>query len=447
MIRGDVRCFGGRRRGWIAATVALASTALALGVGRPSPAQDTERAGDALAARGEYLVAVGGCEGCHDGSAGRLAGGRAFKSSFGVIRAANITPDSATGIGDWSADDFYRAVHDGHSRKVGHLYPAFPYPHFTKVTRSDADAIYAYLRTVSPVANTPHRNELEFPFSIRAINALWNTLFFHKGEYRPNEAESEDWNRGAYLVLGLAHCGDCHTPKNGLQAERDSRFLQGGMVEGWFAPNLTSEPRTGLGGWSEADIVAFLAQGRNRVTAAGGPMAGVVADSTSKMSKADQRAMAIYLKSLPASESPTPSPPDVKTMDRGERIYAARCAGCHAEAGGGGRHGAPPLAGSALAQAENPASAVRYVLGGARGPVTAAYPHPEGMPRFADKLDDSEIADVVTYIRNAWGNRGTTLRPSQVAKLRAVAQASRQQGGAKQSMLATPQRDVGQRLG
>jgi mono/diheme cytochrome c family protein len=371
-------------------------------------------------ATGRYLAVLGGCSDCHTAEAGPYAGGRVLRSGIGSVGSANITPDPETGIGTWSADDFYRALHEGKSRKVGHLYPAFPYPHFTKITRTDSDALYAFLRTVPPVRNDPKRNQLPFPLGIRGFMAVWNGLYFKKATFQPDTSQSAQLNTGAYIVQALAHCSACHSPKNGLQAEVKSREFQGGTVEGWWAPNLTPEPRTGLGGWSQQDLVDYLKTGRNRRTAGGGPMAGVIAGSTSHMDDNDLAAIAAYLLSRPASPPPPAPRIDAAAVTRGQATYASRCAGCHgADGKGGAARFAPVLDGSALAQAPDPTTVLRYLLGGARTPVTEAQPTPAQMPAFAEKLDDSALADVASYIRAAWSNRASSVSPAEVARVRA----------------------------
>jgi mono/diheme cytochrome c family protein len=387
----------------------------------PSPAQGPS---DDPVARGQRLATLGGCADCHSAEAGRFAGGRNFHSGLGTIGSANITPDPETGIGAWSANDFYRALHKGESRKVGHLYPAFPYPYFTNITRQDADDLYAYLRTVPPIRNDPKRNQLPFPLNIRAIMGVWNALFFREGPFRPDPDKTAEWNRGAYIVQAVAHCGDCHTPKNALQADDRDRPLEGGAVEGWFAPNLTQEPRTGLGAWSLEDTIAFLRTGQNRFTAAGGMMAGVVSGSTSKWDDTDLAAVASYLKSLPAAPPPSAGPaPDPASYARGQAIFEASCSRCHGAGSSADPGRRPPLQGSPLTQAPNPATIVRYILSGSKTAKTEAGPQVEAMPAFGDKLGDTEIADVANYIRNAWGNQASAVRPGQVAKLRAAAAA------------------------
>ena len=235
---------------------------------------------------GRYLVRAGDCEYCHTADGGTpWAGGRAMPTGMGVIYTPNITPDKATGIGGWSGDDFYRALHAGHDDEGAALYPAFPYPWFTKVRRADVDAIKAYVDTLQPVnqPNQPPPWWLRF----RPILAGWNLLNFDKGEYRENTKKSAQWNRGAYLVEGLGHCGDCHTPKRFLGGTIDSEHLAGGATEagfgiGWFAPSLNGDNRSGLGQWSVNDIAVYMKTGVSRRTASAGPMSEVIRNSTSQ---------------------------------------------------------------------------------------------------------------------------------------------------------------------
>ncbi len=375
---------------------------------------------DDLVSRGRYLATIGECAGCHTGAAGRLAGGREFHSGMGVVESANITPDEQTGIGTWSGDQFYRALHEGRSKTGAHLYPAFPYPYFTHITRADSDALHAFLRTTPPIRNTPHRDRLAFPMSIRGIMAIWNHLYFRAGEFQPDPTRPPAWNRGAYIVTGLAHCGACHSPKNALQADSRRHPFEGGVIEGWFAPDLTGDPRSGLGGWTEDELVDFLKTGRNRHTAAGGLMVGVVQGSISHLDDADIRAIATYIKSLSPS-SPRPAGHVAPgALTRGEAVFAARCASCHTGEGQGGGGELPALQGSPNVQASNPLTLIRFVLKGTSTAVTSAYPTAAAMPGLGDQMDDAQTADVLTYIRNSWGNAAPPVSARQVAKVRAA---------------------------
>jgi len=229
---------------------------------------------------GKYQTILGDCAGCHTDAGGQpYAGGRAMISPFGTFYTSNITPDHETGIGGWTADDFWQALHDGRSRNRGRLYPAMPYPHFALYSRADADAMFAYLQRLPPVRNQPPKNEVRFPLNQRWLVAVWNALYLDKSADVSDPSKSARWNRGAYLVVGPGHCGDCHTPKNFLYAQRKQRALSGDVVENWWAADLTGDDREGLGTWSESDIVEYLKTGRNEHTIAGGSMT-VVIDSS-----------------------------------------------------------------------------------------------------------------------------------------------------------------------
>jgi mono/diheme cytochrome c family protein len=372
----------------------------------------------ALLRRGRYLVIAGDCVSCHTRAGGQpFNGGRGLNTPFGVIYSPDITGDTATGIGDWTDDQFFRTLHQGVEADGDNLYPAFPYPHFTIVNRADSDAILAYLKTVPGEAYTPPPNALPFPLNMRLSAAAWNLIFFHQHGFKPDRAKSAAWNRGAYLVKGLGHCGACHTPKNMFGAETSQRF-QGAKLDNWFAPDLTENPRTGLGRWTTADIVEFLKTGRNAHTDAAGSMAEVVSYSTSQMSDTDLNAIATYLKSIPASRPPSPEAPDAKAMKAGANVYFDSCTACHHVQGKGSPQLFPPLAGSAVAQQSDPASVIHFILAGGRAAPTPTRPSSPSMPSFAWKLTDQEIADVTTYIRNSWGNQAAPVSAGAVAKLR-----------------------------
>jgi mono/diheme cytochrome c family protein len=234
--------------------------------------------------RGKALATAGDCIACHTASGGQpFAGGLALQTPFGAIMTPNITPDNLTGIGSWSKDDFARAMHEGRRPAGTYLYPAFPYPYYARVTRGDLDAIYAYLQTLPPVENRVNRNTLPFPFNIRLSMAGWNGLFFTPGEFKPDPKRSDEFNRGAYLVEGLGHCGACHTPFNSFGASQNDKYLQGNQIDNWTAPNITNDMQAGLGKWTVADIVQYLKTGQTRFSLASGPMKDVIENSTSKM--------------------------------------------------------------------------------------------------------------------------------------------------------------------
>jgi mono/diheme cytochrome c family protein len=381
------------------------------------PIPDGPNAG--LIRRGRYLTIAGDCASCHTARGGRpFQGGLGLQTPFGIIYSANLTSDRENGIGTWNADQFFRALHDGIAPGGKHLYPALPYPHFTIVTRADSDAILAFLKTVPPAHYAPPANRLPFPVDIRASLIGWNAVNFSPHGFRGNPAMSPEWNRGAYLVEGLGHCGACHTPKNLLGAELNRKAYQGAVIENWVAPDLTGNPRTGLGRWSSADIVQFLRTGRNAHANASGLMGEVVAYSTSLLSDSDLKAIATYVKSLPSSPAASSPAPDASAMRRGSAVFFDACTACHL-AGGKGQPGMfPPLRGSAVAQQNDPTGVIRLILGGTRTAPTQSRPSFQSMPSFAWKLSDQEVADVATYVRNYWGNRARSVDAHQVAKVR-----------------------------
>ncbi len=371
--------------------------------------------------RGRYLVTAGDCAGCHlsPGSSHALAGGRGIETPFGVILAPNITPDRETGIGAWTDDEFVNALTKGTGRDGQRLYPAMPYPYYTHLTRDDALAIRAYLDTVPAVHNPVNPNQLPFPFDIRASMIFWNELFFSPGEFHPAADKSEEWNRGAYLVEGPGHCGDCHTPKNFLGGDKTTETLRGYALEGWFAPDITNNSRRGLGGWPVDEIVTYLKTGHNTSSAASGPMAEVVTRSTSQMTDADLKAIAAYLKDKPSqNENAGGTKPDQATMKLGAAIYADECAGCHAANGQGATGLFPALNGSPVVQQADPTSLLHIVLRGARSVATNGAPTGAAMPEFGWLLKDDEVAAVLTYIRNSWGNAASTVSAAEVGKAR-----------------------------
>jgi mono/diheme cytochrome c family protein len=372
--------------------------------------------------RGRYLVVAGDCVSCHTAPGGTpFAGGAALETPFGALLGPNITPDIATGVGAWSEEDFRRAMHEGIGRGGVRLYPAMPYPAYTKVTRDDVSAIWAYLRTLEPVRNEVQPNQLRFPFNVRRpATSAWDLLNFKPGVFQPDPAKSDVWNRGAYLAEGLGHCGTCHTPKNITGGDRGSEALQGALLQDWYAPDLTEDPRTGIGRWSIEEIVRYLKTGANSYDIASGPMAEAVTNSTSQMTDADLLAIATYLKDrAPRSGSAvTALAPGDSRMVAGKAIYEDRCGACHVYSGAGVPTLFPRLAGAPLVQSIDPTSLIRVVLIGTRAVATSAAPTAPAMPAFGWNLNDTEIADVLTYVRNTWGNAASAVQPEDVSKLR-----------------------------
>jgi mono/diheme cytochrome c family protein len=368
---------------------------------------------------GRYLVAAGDCIACHTADGGKpFAGDRPIETPFGTIYSANLTPDPETGIGAWTEDQFYRAMHEGRNANGDRLYPAFPYPWFTKVTRADVNDIRAYLRTLEPVRSVPRENKFPWPLDHRLSMIGWNGLFFEPGEFKPDPKQSAEWSRGAYLVEGLGHCGACHSPKNILGATKTSEAYQGSEIQNWFAPNLTGNRRSGLGSWSAEDIVAFLKTGHNARTTAYGPMGEVVRESTSKMTDQDLKAIATFLKALPASTSDTPDAPDRNVMATGGAIYRDVCSACHQLGGEGVKGIFPSLRGDAVVQSDQPLTLLRIILNGGRAASPSNHPSSLTMPSFDWKLSDDQVAALATYVRNEWGNRAGPVSASDVSDLR-----------------------------
>jgi mono/diheme cytochrome c family protein len=369
--------------------------------------------------RGQYLVAAGDCMSCHLRDGGEpLAGGLGLKTPFGVISSPNITSDKETGIGSWTSDQFYHAMHDGIDDEGKNLYPAFPYPWFRLVSREDDDAILAFLKTTPAVKYTPPVNELTFPLNVRSVVKGWNVLFLNSRDFRTDSSQSSEWNRGAYLVNGPGHCGGCHTPLNAFGAVKSNQELYGAKLDNWVAPDLTSNDRTGLGGWSIDEVAEYLRNGRNAHAAAGGPMADVVTYSTSLMSDEDRHAIATYLKRQAARPNVVAGQPDAAAMLRGAAIYSDACASCHLEDGVGQPRYFPPLGHNAMLQQADAIGLEHLILAGTRIGTSAARPSPLTMPSFAWKLTDTEIADVTTYIRSSWGNQAAAVSASEVHDLR-----------------------------
>ncbi|HET6545328.1 MAG TPA: cytochrome c [Rhodanobacteraceae bacterium] len=413
------------RRRIIACLVGAAALVAAAAI-RPAQADSSH----AAIQRGHYLVRAGDCRACHTAVGGQpFAGGRAIPTPFGIIYSTNITPDRDTGIGDWTDADFHRAMHSGIDRQGKRLYPAFPYPWYTRLTAGDVRAIRLYLGTLEPIRQIDRPNELPWPLGIRGLMAVWDAMYFDAGTFHADPEKPEAWNRGAYLVRGLGHCGACHTDKNFAGAADSDHPLQGGYGENAFAPSLAGDLGDGLGAWSVAEIAEYLQTGSNDKSSAAGPMAEVVSNSTQYLTDADAAAIASYLKDLPrtgADDRGETGAVDKQVMSHGAAIYADDCSGCHMGKGEGLAHVFPPLRGSSAIRAGESDTLVRVVLGGAAIPATTTKPTGFAMPAFSDKLSDEDIADVVNYIRNAWGNHAGVVSADDVGEMR---EQMKQKGG------------------
>jgi len=399
----------------------------------------TAPAQTASVARGEYLVRAGGCMACHTANPSRpFAGGRAMPTRFGTFYTPNITSDRATGIGAWTDAQFVRAMREGIGRNGERLYPAFPYTAYTRLTDADVLSMRAYLATLPPVRNTPSRHALRFPFDQRWLMAAWNWFNFSQGRFVPDSSKGAEWNRGAYLVEALGHCGQCHTPRKVLGGLKENERLGGATVAGWRAGNLTPERVAGIGAWRDDELLRYLATGAAPGRAyAIGPMAEVVAMSTHFLSDDDLRAMVRYLRSAPVVGGDSGARPrwafgapgrvDVTALDRtakrdsGGRLYAAACASCHGVTGeGGGRFPSlvhDPVTGGLGTMNVN--NLVLVILYGVRRDTRAT---PVLMPAFAGELSDENIATLSNYLTQQFGDPRATTRAEDVARLRAIAQ-------------------------
>ncbi|MDB6044899.1 MAG: cytochrome [Gammaproteobacteria bacterium] len=379
---------------------------------------------DALVERGRYVAVAGNCASCHTRPGGApYAGGVAFEAPVGTIYSSNITSSIEHGIGKWTAEDLRRALHEGIAAEGYRLFPAFPYTSFTQMTDRDVDALYAYLRTVTADKYQPTAND--FLFKQRWAMAIWNGLFFEPARFKPDPKRTPEWNRGAYLVEALGHCGACHTPRNRFMAEVSANAYRGSnlreyvtadKVRDWAAVNLTSSA-DGLKTWPVDDLTKYLHTGFSLRGGAWGPMNEVVGNSTSRLTLEDARAMATYIKSLPEGGE-TKTPVTAEQAALGQAIYHDRCEKCHGASGRGGMFSGPPLAGSAIVQSADPDSLINAILYGATPPDGMKLGAWETMKAYADVLSDTEIANVANYVRGSWGNGAPPVDAARVAKQR-----------------------------
>jgi mono/diheme cytochrome c family protein len=393
-------------------------------------------AGGDLVKRGEYLARAGDCVACHTADKARpFAGGLPINTPFGTIVTPNITPDPDTGIGQWSDADFLRAMHEGIGKGGERLYPAFPYAEYTKVTDQDVLAIRAYLNTLTPIHYTPPGNSLKFPFNQRWLMVFWNLFNFTEGRFVPDPKQSAEWNRGAYLVQGLAHCEECHTPRNFTQGLKTSSRFSGAVQAGWHAYNITSDKNSGVGNWSDDELVSYLSTGAapGRANAAG-PMAEVVADSTQYLTREDLGSIVAYLRAVPpisgGESRPRDqwgNPADDVTALRGTAVHAvngaqlfvANCASCHSWTGqgvGASAPGAyPSLIHNSVVGASDANNLAMVILHG----VTRTTKQADVlMPAFASQLTDDQVAAITNYVTKQFGNPQSTVTADQIGKLR-----------------------------
>jgi len=380
--------------------------------------------------RGQYLARAGNCIACHTQRGGLpLAGGRGIETPFGTVYSSNLTPDVATGLGRWNAQDFWNALHHGRSRDGRLLTPAFPYEHMQLIGREDSDALFEWLHSQPATAQVQPAHSLTWPLGTQPALALWRTLFFNPETWRPDPRQSAQWNRGAWLVQGPGHCAACHSPRNALGASGGVADLSGGLmpVVNWYAPNLLDDRETGLASTALPDIVRLLQTGRQGQHGTSGPMAEVVQHSLQHLDKEDLQAMALYLQSrarqttsVPPRPAPGPVRPSVSTL--GQKVYERHCANCHGEHGQGVPGIYPALVGHRAVQLADPTNLVQNVLYGGFGPATAGHPRPFGMPPFVLELEDREIAAVLTHLRMALQTQDAQageVTPLQVNRIRA----------------------------
>jgi len=418
------------------AVVVLAGAGVALYTNGSTQADDVAdnqvRAAEAttpdLAAikRGAYVAVQGDCAACHTAPGGQgFAGGYGLQTPFGVINSTNITPDPQTGIGNWTERDFFHAVRHGKRKDGALLYPAMPYNAYVKMSDGDMHDLWAYMRSLKPVQQTPAANTLGFPYNIRLAMLGWNLLFFKNTAYVPAPEQSTQWNRGRYLVDGAGHCAACHTGKNALGGDTDA-YLQGAELLGGYAPEITNNAHVGLGHWSNEQIQQYLKTGSNDKAVAGGAMGEAVEHSTQYLNDNDLADIAVYLKSLPGSNAMAPQPLAATDplMHRGAQVYETNCMACHNVKGEGINGMVTGFADNSGIRSASAASLVSTVLKGGRAAATEANPTAAGMPSFAWKLNDGDIAAVLTYVRNSWGNAAPAVAADQVAKARTALKAA-----------------------
>jgi mono/diheme cytochrome c family protein len=413
----------GRSSNILGALAACGFLAAAPALAQPAPAATPAADDAALIARGEYLAKAGDCMPCHsaDPKGKPFAGGLGLNTPFGVIFSPNITSDRTTGIGEWTYDQFVNAVRNGIRADGAYLYPAMPFDAYTGISDDDMKALWAYVRQIPPIPNTPPENGLAFPFNVRLGMLAWRELFFEQKRFTPTAGKSEAWNRGAYLATALGHCSDCHTPRNLMGATKAKHLFQGAEIDGFWAPDIDTASLK-KNGWTDDSLSAFFKSGSaTGKTSVFGPMAEVVHDSLSFLTDADRTALVTYLLDAPPPpDRPAPqaaSPLSPAAYARGSTLYVDNCIACHLDKGTGRADTIPPLAGNPAVAAAEPYNVIMAVLGGL--PAGGTY---GAMPSFAGRLDDGQIADLANYVRTSWGNAApANVTPGMVAAWRATA--------------------------
>ncbi|GAA6143758.1 cytochrome c [Hydrogenophaga sp. 5NK40-0174] len=373
--------------------------------------------------RGAYLARAGNCLACHTARGGvPYAGGREITTPFGTLVSSNLTADPDTGLGTWSQDAFQRAMHEGISRDGRLLYPAFPYAHMTRMSEADVADLWAFVQTLKPVHHDAGEHRLRFPYKLQVSLALWRLVNFSPERHQADAGQSRAFNRGSYLVNGVAHCGACHTPRDAWGGARLDARLSGATMPGdkWLAPSLLDPAAAGVQDWPAADVVSLLAGGQAHDAVVMGPMAEVVFNGTQYLDEADLDAMAEYLQALP--RQPTEALPFLLApqdqMEIGQALYDKHCAACHGETGQGAPGAYPALAGNRTVTMASPLNLLQAILSGGFAPATKAHPRPYGMPPFRTLLNDREIAAVATFLRQSWEHQARPVSPQDVQAAR-----------------------------
>lgn len=387
--------------------------------------------------RGEYLARAANCVACHSTPGSEaFAGGLRMATPIGEIFVTNITPDSETGIGNYTLEDFDAAVRLGVTPDGHRLYPAMPYPSYAKISPEDIEALYDYFMNEVPAVRQPNTpNEIPWILSFRWPLAIWNVFFFDDEHYVADASQSEAWNRGAYLVQGLGHCGACHTPR-GLAwnevayNEGEDGYLAGAFLDNWYASDLTQSNRAGLGRWSKEDIATYMKTGRNMHSTAFGTMDEVIINSTQYLSDEDLDGMATYLASLSPAHDDGEYVYDESTVallrsperrsTPGAMLYMQNCESCHVDTGKGYPPYLPPLAGNPPVMDPDPASLINIVLNGSSRLIVDGTPDAYRMPGYRTSLNDQQIADIVSFMREGWGNNASAVTAEQVSTLRTL---------------------------
>lgn len=374
--------------------------------------------------RGEYLARAGDCVACHTAPGGEdFAGGLPMASPIGEIYSTNITPDPQTGIGHYTLEDFSRALREGKTRNGDHLYPAMPYPSYAKITDEDMAALYTYfMEGVAPVVQDNQETDIPWPLNMRWPLAIWKGLFLEDDLYQPDSKQSEQWNRGAYLVQGPGHCGACHTPRGVAFQEQaldnsDDRFLSGAELEGWWASNLRGDWETGIGSLSVQELVRLLKTGSGGHLSTSGSMSDVITHSTAHLNDSDLTAIAVYLKSL-GMQRDSVSTAVKEPVTNGAELYNEYCSTCHRDNGAGYPGATPALAANPTVVARSPNSVINVILHGVESPATPSDHIRYQMPAYAWQLNDTQVAALVNHLRTRWGNQASTIQEKDIEALR-----------------------------